>query len=138
MSDHQAAEGSSPPEDEVWGSSDDEIIPDTVRIKREHFNAGYLEGVTASKDGSLQDGFNSGYPTGASIGLHVGRVIGFFQGLGLCDLERAATAELSAEKLFSQEYWTKSAEKTWQGESHPLIEKWEDLANQMRDQKRSH
>ncbi|ANB14302.1 Yae1p [Sugiyamaella lignohabitans] len=130
--------------DDVWASSGDENNPDPengpptnevpsdlVRLRRDHFNTGYIDGITQTKDEALQTGFDEGYPIGAEIGQQAGQIIGFLQGQGLRDLERTATLELSAERLFSKEYWTSSTQKTWQGDTHPLIAKWTTLVNNL-------
>lgn len=106
----------------IWGS-DDETISQTVKIKRDHHTAGYVDGVTAYKDEALQNGFDDGFPMGAMIGLQVGKIVGTLQGLGLKELEGQALEELSIEKLFCPTYFDKEANPTWQG-IHPLVEGW--------------
>ncbi|KAG0659341.1 Essential protein Yae1, N terminal [Maudiozyma exigua] len=71
--------------DDVWGSdSDDEILNnenagysrDLQKLREQHNKRGYLDGIVSSKETNLQDGFNAGFPTGASIGFEVGKLIG--------------------------------------------------------------
>ncbi|KAK7207545.1 hypothetical protein BZA70DRAFT_286900 [Myxozyma melibiosi] len=57
------------------------VSPDIQRLRRDHSQQGYLEGVTSGKPSSVQKGFDDGYPLGSEIGLCVGRIIGILQGL---------------------------------------------------------
>jgi hypothetical protein len=45
--------------------------------------------------------------------------------LGLSELEKQAKDDLSAESLFNERYWDHNVNKTWQGEIHPLIKRWQ-------------
>jgi hypothetical protein len=107
----------------IWGSDDEGMVSQTVKIRRDHHTAGYVDGVTAYKDEALQIGFDDGFPTGAEIGLQVGKIVGTLQGLGLKELEEQALEELSIEKLFCPAYFDKEANATWQG-THPLVDAW--------------
>ncbi|PRT55036.1 Uncharacterized protein YAE1 [Wickerhamiella sorbophila] len=107
---------------DVWG---DEEPGQLAKIKRDHTNAGYLDGITRSKEQSLQGGFDEGYPEGAAMGLEVGRIIGYFQGQGLRDIEKKAFDELSEASLFNSQYYNADATPNFQG-THPLIKKWQD------------
>lgn len=111
--------------DSIWGSDDDETsLSQVIRVRREHHTTGYVDGLTAYKDEALQVGFDESFPIGAQIGLQVGQIIGALQGLGLKELENQALEELSAEKLFCPTYWDKEANKSWEGDTHPLIANW--------------
>ncbi|CAN6610161.1 protein Yae1p [Trichomonascus vanleenenianus] len=121
-------------DEDIWASSDDEqhnTISQTVAIKRQHHKAGYVDGVTASKDDALQKGFDSGYPVGAKIGLAVGQILGRLQGLGLVDLMNQAAEELEMEKLFNAMYWDDEVNKKWDGEIHPVVLKWQQKIGQL-------
>lgn len=124
---HNKDNNNSDSSDDVWADDSDDV-PDpseTTRLSRDHYNAGYLEGITKSKEGALQEGFDSGYPLGAQIGLQAGNILGKLQGLGLSELEKQAKDDLSAESLFNERYWDHNVNKTWQGEIHPLIKRWQ-------------
>lgn len=123
---------------DVWADSDDEQISgrpphapgDIPKLRREHYNAGYLEGISSSKDGFLQQGFDSGYPSGASIGLQVGEILGILQGLGLHDVERIAKNELSPAELFCKKYYDEKDElakpKFDVSVGHPEVVRWQE------------
>lgn len=124
------ANESLPSGSDVWCSDNDEDvsgISETVKVRRAHHKEGYIEGVTQTKEHYLQEGFNSEYPTGAHIGAQVGEILGSFQGLGLRDLENAASRDLSPDSLFSELYYNAMAEKIYEGTSHPLIIKWQNI-----------
>lgn len=108
---------------DVWG---DEEPGELGKIKRDHTNSGYLDGITVSKEKSLQGGFDEGYPEGATMGLEVGRILGFFQGHGLKDIEAKAYAELGEASLFTREYFNPDATPKYEG-THPLIVKWQQI-----------
>jgi hypothetical protein len=116
---------STSPDDDVWGSdSDTPDISQTTKVRRDHYNSGYLDGITQTKEQQLQNGFDEGYPIGAAIGLQVGRILGALQGSGLTDLEKAAAKELSPDHIFAQEFWDEKANPKWAGDFHPLVFKW--------------
>ncbi|KAK9239911.1 hypothetical protein V1525DRAFT_397117 [Lipomyces kononenkoae] len=94
------------------------VSPDLQRLQRDHSQQGYLDGITMGKPESVQQGFDSGYPFGAELGLQVGRVLGMLQGLrslaagikqresSVDDLERRARSELlDIQNLFNSQYW---------------------------------
>lgn len=125
--------------DDIWGDAEFDIatqssqthietVSDLPKLRREHYNAGYLEGITISKEQHLQEGFDNGYSSGALVGLEVGQILGLLQGLGLHDLERVAKAELSPDQLFSYKYYHESDElarpKFDESEGHPEIIRW--------------
>lgn len=128
----------SPPENsqsDVWADSDDDTainggnpVGELPKLRREHYNSGYLEGISSSKDGYLQEGFDSGYPLGATVGLEVGQILGTLQGLGLHDVERMAKNELSPEQLFSNKYYDEKDElarpKFDINLGHPEVVRW--------------
>lgn len=120
-------------DDEIWGSDDDKISSQES-LKRQHFNNGYRDGITETKENFLQIGFNDGYPHGAEIGQQVGFILGTLQGLGLKDLERAATNELSVESIFSKKYWSVDTSKLYDSEVHPLVLKWQTVIKGLKSQ----
>lgn len=95
------------------------------KVEREHGDAGYLEGITRSKEGAHQPGFDEGYVEGAELGVLVGNIIGAFQALGLADLEQAAMKELSPQNLFNPTYYSSEAKPLFEGTQHPLIMRWQ-------------
>ncbi|KAI9675072.1 MAG: Essential protein Yae1, N terminal [Caeruleum heppii] len=54
---------------------------DLPRLRTQHYNAGYLEGITLSKAGSVQEGFDEGFQVGARAGLRAGWVRGVLEGI---------------------------------------------------------
>lgn len=50
-------------------------------LRRQHITSGYRDGVASAKSGSIQAGFDEGYPVGANLGLRVGIVLGSLEGL---------------------------------------------------------
>ncbi|KAF3764349.1 hypothetical protein M406DRAFT_233871, partial [Cryphonectria parasitica EP155] len=120
---------------------------DIHRLQQEHATAGYRDGVTVSKAGSIQAGFDEGFGLGATIGLTVGRLLGMLEGIVgalataasvASGLLAEARAELNVRSVFSEVYW--NADGTWKydaaGEgredvvfshvagAHPLVRKW--------------
>ncbi|KAJ8103127.1 hypothetical protein POJ06DRAFT_265984 [Lipomyces tetrasporus] len=95
------------------------VSPDLQRLRRDHSQQGYLDGITKGKPASVQKAFDSGYPFGAELGLHVGRVLGMLQGIrsravvlkkmegDVVDLERRARSELlDIQNFFGSHYWS--------------------------------
>ncbi|KAK1816096.1 Essential protein Yae1, N terminal [Friedmanniomyces endolithicus] len=54
---------------------------DISRLRDTHVNSGYREGITASKERHMQDGFDEGYSLGAELGLKAGWCLGALEGL---------------------------------------------------------
>lgn len=147
--------------DDVWGSEPasptthehpDAVHPsDMLRLQREHTTAGYREGITVAKDGSIQKGFDEGFSLGASVGLVAGQLLGLLEGIaeavrGRDDDEAKNTVRLATEaredlstaKIFGVEYWEEDG--NWKFEvapkdgpeilfsdvahAHPLVRKW--------------
>jgi len=110
--------------DDVW---DDEGVQPTElkRVERVHGNAGFLEGVTASKSSAHQPGFDEGYSEGAEIGLRAGHIIGRFQAIGLHDLENACLKALEPQELFCSKYYDENARPMFSGSDHPVLLDWE-------------
>ncbi|CAA7261986.1 unnamed protein product [Cyclocybe aegerita] len=72
--------------DSPWDeNSDNNVIKDTEwsRISSEFTNVGYREGITAGKEGALQEGFDSGF---ADTGAPIGRELGLLRGISLAIL----------------------------------------------------
>ena len=65
------------------------------RLRETHTTAGYREGLAASKDQSLQPGFDEGYPLGAEFGLKVGWILGVLQ--GICNALHTEEAQVTPE-----------------------------------------
>ena len=87
---------------------------------------GYREGIAASKEKHIQEGFDEGYSLGAEIALKAGWIIGALEGLRYAlasqkpsdengeavdarevtaELLKQAEEELKMAKLFSREYF---------------------------------
>lgn len=103
-----------------FASADPSDIP---RLRTRHVTEGYREGIAASKDKFLQEGFDEGFALGAEIGLLAGSILGLLEGLmkGLHNgsearLETAeilskAEQELNMEKLISEDFF--EADGNW-------------------------
>ncbi|KAI1790125.1 hypothetical protein LXA43DRAFT_521396 [Ganoderma leucocontextum] len=67
-------------DDEDFWNSDPRAIQDSEwdKIANDFTNAGYREGITAGKEGALQEGFDDGF---ASVGAPLGRDLGVLRGL---------------------------------------------------------
>lgn len=56
-------------------------ISDIHRLRSTHVTSGYREGIAASKERYMQEGFDEGYNLGAELGLKVGWCLGALQGM---------------------------------------------------------
>ncbi|CAF9909064.1 Essential protein Yae1, N terminal [Imshaugia aleurites] len=128
---------------------------DILRLRSTHSTAGYRDGISISKDRSLQSGFDEGYSLGAVFGLRVGYILGALEGLcsahlqeseerkALKQLVKNAREHLAIEKLFGREWWGEDG--TWKYEvqgteeevtfrevvdSHPLVKRWVERVDQ--------
>ncbi|KAK0335454.1 Essential protein Yae1, N terminal [Friedmanniomyces endolithicus] len=54
---------------------------DISRLRNTHVNNGYREGITATKERHMQDGFDEGYSLGAELGLKAGWCLGALEGI---------------------------------------------------------
>jgi hypothetical protein len=156
--DYLAGQMANDPLDDVWGADEDAAETpaasvshpsDMHRLRSEHTNAGYREGVTVAKAKSVQAGFDEGFSLGATIGREAGQLLGTLEGIteavsttddaaSVNALLADARAELSKAKLFSPDHW--APDGNWKfdvqpkdGEdvvfsdvaaAHPLIRKW--------------
>jgi hypothetical protein len=102
---------------------------DIPRVREKHETEGYRDGITKGKAESVQKGFDEGYGLGAIVGLRVGKMLGFFEGLHsalahtnaeegwgvererIRDLLDTAQRELRTAVVFGREYW--SEDGTW-------------------------
>lgn len=120
--------------DDVWKSDTDdgseEISFDVRKLRENHNKRGYLDGITHSKETNLQQGFDEGFPTGALLGMQVGKLIGTLQALvskygdrdeQLSDDFRAARKELHISKVLTKSMFDHNLDVTGQ---HQLIAKW--------------
>lgn len=64
-------------DDDVWG--DDDVSPH-ADIQRDHVKRGYVDGLSNAQESGLQLGFDKGYPSGAELGVRVGRILARLQG----------------------------------------------------------
>ncbi|KAJ3521348.1 hypothetical protein NM208_g13331 [Fusarium decemcellulare] len=125
---------------------------DIHRLQTEHTTAGYREGVTVSKESSLQAGFDEGFSLGASVGLKAGQLLGVLEGIAeavrgredtesvkAIELSRQAQEELSTASIFKADYWAEDSNWKYEvkpaegadevvfadvADAHPLIKKW--------------
>jgi len=105
---------------------------DIPRLRSTHVTNGYREGIGASKEEHMQEGFDEGYWLGAELGLKAGWCLGVLDGIyralpsilpsvgtasnspgdevaisreKVRNLQRDAEAELSLQNIFSQQYF---------------------------------
>ena len=95
---------------------------DLSRLRTVHTTSGYREGIAASKEKFIQEGFDEGYSLGGEIGLKVGWCLGALEGILFAtrrvksddgramqekvkDTLNAAQEELQLEKLFGSQYF---------------------------------
>ena len=80
----------SPPSSPITGPQDQSSLPhhapasepsDIPRLRSIHVTNGYREGIAASKETSIQEGFDEGYSLGAEIGLKAGWCLGTLEGI---------------------------------------------------------
>lgn len=121
--------------DDIWGSDsdidNDQQSHDFKKLRETHNNRGYMDGITNSKDANLQEGFDAGFPTGATLGLHVGKIIGTLQGLQLIhgtkdaslreDFE-LAKVELQINKVLTKTHFDNKLDL---GYEHVVVNKWQ-------------
>ncbi|KAG8156971.1 hypothetical protein KVR01_013193 [Diaporthe batatas] len=98
---------------------------DIHRLRQSHATAGYREGITAAKAGSVQAGFDEGFGVGGAVGLRVGWLLGVLEGVAAAlgssssssssstadeagearAMLASARAELDLRGVFGPEYW---------------------------------
>ncbi|TFK91954.1 hypothetical protein K466DRAFT_481629 [Polyporus arcularius HHB13444] len=91
-------------DDEAFWSSDPNVLRDSEwdKISSEFTTVGYREGITAGKEGALQEGFDDGF---ARVGAPIGRELGILRGLSsalLAFLSRPASTPSPATSSSSQ------------------------------------
>ncbi|KAF5017833.1 hypothetical protein F66182_10204 [Fusarium sp. NRRL 66182] len=122
---------------------------DIHRLQTEHTTAGYREGITVSKESSLQAGFDEGFSLGASIGLKAGQLVGLLEAIAeavrtldnqdarrVMELTTKAREELGTESIFKPDYWAEDGNWKFEvpgvddvvfadvADAHPLVKKW--------------
>ncbi|KIW07761.1 uncharacterized protein PV09_01689 [Verruconis gallopava] len=95
-------------------------VSDVPRLQGIHRTNGYRDGVAASKEKFLQDGFDEGYSLGAELGAAAGQIVGVLESLAVAiypndegtkmrvavsKMFELATNELSAKNLYGPEYF---------------------------------
>ncbi|KAF2718083.1 hypothetical protein K431DRAFT_231561 [Polychaeton citri CBS 116435] len=102
------------PEVNGFTSADPSDIP---RLRARHVTEGYREGIAASKDKYLQEGFDEGFALGAEIGLLAGSIVGVLEGLmkglqyhgaertEMTEVLSKAEQELKMERLISETFF---------------------------------
>lgn len=115
-------------EDDIWG--DEEDVNGTLiqnrEIERTHHKQGYLDGLSNAKELSLQDGFDEGFPSGAKLGIEVGRILSIL----LCydkNLFEQCKKELGINKVLDKKYFDEDLNIL----NHELINKWQNIANDL-------
>ncbi|RSL66079.1 hypothetical protein CEP54_003937 [Fusarium duplospermum] len=117
---------------------------DINRLQTEHTTAGYREGITVSKEKSLQEGFDEGFSLGATVGLKAGQLLGVLEGIAdaartpeTTTLLNQAREDLSVKGIFKADYWAEDGNWKYEvkaegddvvfadvADAHPLIKKW--------------
>jgi hypothetical protein len=77
-------------------------VSDVARLRSTHNTAGYREGVSASKEAHVQEGFDEGYALGAEIGTRVGWILGALEGLVAGTRRGSITIQQSATQQSNQ------------------------------------
>lgn len=108
--------------DDIW-ASDDEKVSAYADRQRAQVNQGYLDGLTAAQELGLQNGFDSGYPEGATLGIRVGKVLAKLHGTALFD---QAKRELNITKVLDSKYYDSHLDV--KAPDHQLVETWEQKA----------
>ncbi|KAL5620286.1 hypothetical protein FOBRF1_003532 [Fusarium oxysporum] len=131
---------------------------DIRRLQTEHTTAGYREGITVSKESSLQAGFDEGFSLGASVGMRAGQTLGLLEGINeavrglneadsskIAELLKQAREELSTQGLFTPEYWSEDGNWKYEvtpamgaedvvfsdvADAHPLVRKWTKIVDE--------
>ncbi len=149
---------------EIWADSDEEFRPNVPddefygeksgvlenseisALRRVHAKKGYLDGLSTAKEDSLQEGFDKGYPLGASIGIDVGKVISKLQFISTMNeidpklkdqaktyLE-SAKEELLIQKVLNRRYF--DGDLKLPEDVHSLLQRWksdiDDLQTQIK------
>ncbi|CAX40628.1 uncharacterized protein yjr067c homologue, putative [Candida dubliniensis CD36] len=123
-------------DDDIWSDDDSKLILENDII-RSHYKKGYVDGITQSKESSLQQGFDDGYPEGAKLGIQVGKILANL--INQCETKdeqltrfNEAKKELNIVNVLKKSYFDedlnlkKSNNPTGTNESyHELINKWE-------------
>ena len=78
LDDEQAVDLSPAPSTIARIATDPSDVP---RLRSTHVTNGYREGIAASKEKHIQEGFDEGYSLGAEIALKAGYILGALQGL---------------------------------------------------------
>jgi hypothetical protein len=128
------------------------VVSDVPRLQAAHSTAGYREGISASKERFIQEGFDEGYQLGAELGYLVGLIQGCLSAIATGaeksgiddDVKRRvrevvlkAESELDLRKAFGTEYFGSDGVWTYdvgrdEGEvsfrdvalAHPLVKWW--------------
>ncbi|RGP68509.1 ABC1 containing [Fusarium longipes] len=153
--------GSGPSSPTERGHNDESGVThpsDIRRLQTEHTTAGYREGITVSKESSLQAGFDEGFSLGASVGLKAGQLLGLLEGIAeavqslkdaesshIVELAKQAREELSTQGIFKPEYWAEDGNWKYEvkpaagaeevvfadvADAHPLVKKWTGIAEE--------
>ncbi|KAG7192604.1 Essential protein Yae1, N terminal [Scheffersomyces spartinae] len=107
--------------DDIWGEGE---VSETVELKRRQHKKGYVDGVSQGQTASLQQGFDSGYPTGADLGTRVGRILAILKARGDEDSYKQAIKELGISDVLKSTYFDGDLKVK---DGHLLIEHWEKI-----------
>lgn len=159
---NKEAEPEALPDSEVWADSDEEFNPDISddefyggkpevsenseisALRRLHAKRGYLDGLSNSKEESLQEGFDKGYPLGALIGIEVGKIISKLQFISTMngidstlkdkakDQLEIAKSELMIQKVLNRKYFDDAL--SLQDDTHSLLQRWKIQVNELINQ----
>ncbi|CDR39960.1 CYFA0S04e00936g1_1 [Cyberlindnera fabianii] len=148
-------------DDDIWASDGGEFHPNVddgdfygertdrpenaeiAAVRRVHAKQGYLAGLSSAKEESLQQGFDEGYPSGAIIGLEVGKILGTLQllssfngvaGTKAKELLSTAKTELHIKKVLHRRYFDDNVQLPEEG--HTVVNKWKIEVEQLVKQQR--
>lgn len=98
---------------------------DVSRLRSIHVTNGYREGIAASKEKHIQEGFDEGYSLGAEIALKAGSIIGSLEGLFHALPNSAPTASLEVGNSRAENGVTRHmmAETVREAERHLAVER---------------
>lgn len=117
-----------PKTNEFYGLDNTPMHINLVSLKRKHGKQGYLDGLSQSKEESLQKGFDDGYPLGAKIGEKIGQLLAEVSFLKFNNQIEEKTydeamSDLAVTNVLSFKYFSENLSLT-DILDHPVIKKW--------------
>ncbi|KAK6458467.1 uncharacterized protein RJT20DRAFT_32018 [Scheffersomyces xylosifermentans] len=113
--------------DDVW--DEDRSVSSNADIQRSHEKQGYLDGLSHAKESSLQAGFDTAFPSGAQLGIAVGKILGKLRSHNDEALFIQGKQELNIGKIMDKKYFNDELELA--GE-HEIISKWQKIVENLK------